>query len=180
MSRTRSALAAVATVLLSTTTALAQASGLPGNASNLRESHGDWEVVCSAAEQAVQCVMLQTQVRSENGQRVLSMELTRGGNDAATRGALVLPFGLDLASGVSYRLDEESTGTVQPFRTCLPVGCVVDVAFDAETVAALRAGSALDVVTALDGGQETVFTISLQGFAGAHDRIAELLGADGG
>ncbi|HBZ43909.1 MAG TPA: invasion-like protein [Maritimibacter sp.] len=174
MPNTKPSLAAIAALTLSTSMAFAQETGLPGNASSLREGHGDWQVACTAPEGTVRCAMTQTQV-SENRQRVLSIELTTGDDAMAARGALVLPFGLDLASGVAYRLDEGSTGATQPFRTCLPVGCVVDVAFDTDTIASLRAGSQLDVIVTADGGQEMILTISLSGFSSAHDRVGELL-----
>ncbi|SDU23398.1 invasion associated locus B family protein [Stappia sp. ES.058] len=175
MPRLTTGLAAIAALILSTPASFAQETGLPGNASNLREGHGDWQVACTAPEGAVRCAMSQTQVRSENRQRVLSIELASADDGNAANGALVLPFGLGLASGVVYRLDEGATGAVQPFRTCLPVDCLVDVAFDAGTVAALRAGNQLNVIATADGGQEMTFVISLAGFSSAFDRVKELL-----
>jgi hypothetical protein len=71
--------------------------------------------------------------------------------------------------------NEGQAGAVRPFRTCLPVGCVVDIALDADTVASLRAGTQLDVIASADGGQEIVFSISLAGFANAHDRMIALV-----
>ncbi|WP_338723097.1 invasion associated locus B family protein [Devosia sp. XK-2] len=175
MPSTRLCLASVAALAISTSIASAQEAGLPGNASSLRESHGDWQVTCAVPEGVVHCAMSQTQVNGESRQRVVSIELANGGDTIAVNGALVLPFGLDLASGVALRLDEASTGAAQPFRTCLPVGCVVDVAFEANTVASIRAGSRLDVIATTDRGQEMIFTISLSGFSSAHDRVSELL-----
>ena len=57
----------------------------------------------------------------------------------------------------------------------MPVGCIVDVAFDASTFASLRAGNQLIVIATADGGQEISFTISLAGFSSASDRVAALL-----
>lgn len=170
----RSGLAAIAALVLSAPMAFAQETGLPGNASSLREGHGDWQVACAAPEGAVRCAMSQTQV-SENRQRVLSIELTSGDDSPTASGALVLPFGLDLASGVAYRLDEGGTVAIQPFRTCLPVGCIVDVAFDAGTVASLKAGNQLHVIATAEGGQELIFSISLAGFSSAFDRVVVLM-----
>ncbi|MFC5585021.1 invasion associated locus B family protein [Nitratireductor kimnyeongensis] len=173
MPNTRNLLAAIVTFLLLTSTTLAQENGLPGNASSLREGHGDWQVACSVAEGKVRCAMSQIQV-GENRRRALSIELVTNNDAHAASGALVLPFGLDLASGVSYRLDEGDAGAVQPFRTCLPVGCIVDIAFDADTVASLRTGNKLNVIATADGGQEFIFSISLAGFSSAYDRVIAL------
>ncbi|TPK96484.1 hypothetical protein FJ938_27215 [Mesorhizobium sp. B2-4-14] len=61
------------------------------------------------------------------------------------------------------------------FRTCLPGGCVVDLNFDAETLATLREGKSLKVKVVADGGKETVLALSLNGFPGAVDRTVALL-----
>ena len=174
MPRTERSLAVIASFVLSASMAIAQESGLPGNASNLREGHGDWQVTCAPAEGVVKCAMSQIQL-AENRQRVLSIELTSGDDGATASGALVLPFGLDLSSGVAHRVDEGKMGTVRPFRTCLPVGCLVDVAFDAVAVASLRAGNQLNVVATADGGQEVIFSVSLAGFTSAYNRVIALM-----
>lgn len=169
------AIAAITAAILSISPALAQDTGLPGNASSLREAHGDWQVACTAPEGSVHCAMSQTQVRGKNRQRVLSIELTTADDGKAANGVLVLPFGLKLARGVTYQLDEGPTGAIQPVRTCLPVGCLVDIAFDANTVASLRGGSQLNVVATADGGREMVLSVSLTGFSSAYDRVVALL-----
>lgn len=174
MTRTKSIFAAIAALTLSTSTSIAQETGLPGNASSLREGHGDWQVVCAAPDGTMKCAMSQSKV-DENRQRILSIELTRGDDSNTVNGVLVLPFGLDLASGVAYRLDDGQAGTVQPFHTCLPVGCIVDVAFDADTIASLRAGKQFNIIATADGGHELVFSVSLAGFSSAYDRVVELL-----
>ena len=60
------------------------------------------------------------------------------------------------------------------FRTCLPNGCLVAVSFDAPTVTALRTGTALKIKATADGGAAAPFSISLQGFATALDRVMAL------
>ncbi|MBE0580114.1 MAG: invasion associated locus B family protein [Devosia sp.] len=171
---TKSVLAITVALALSTTTSVGQEAGLPGNASSLLESHGNWQLVCTAPEGTVRCVMSQTQL-AENRQQVLSIELSRGDDRNTAGGVLVLPFGLDLARGITYQLDGGQGSAVQPFRTCLPVGCLVDIALDSDTVASLGAGDQLDVIATADGGQEIAFSISLAGFSNAHDRMIALL-----
>ncbi|MFC6487935.1 invasion associated locus B family protein [Nitratireductor sp. GCM10026969] len=119
------------------------------------------------------CAFSQQQFSQQTRQRALVIEL-RPENEGV-RGTLVLPFGLALENGITYQLEDGAEGAVQHFRTCLPVGCVVDVAFDASTVASLRADNQLNVNATADGGQEMVFSVSLSGFSSAHDRVATLL-----
>lgn len=154
----------------------ALAQGLPGGASTLNETHGDWTVVCSAAEGTPRCVMSQTQVGGESRQRVLTVEL-RATEADAVGGVLVLPFGLNLDHGVSLAIDDAAPSGSLRFSTCLPVGCLVPLDFDANAVAAMRAGNAIAVrAAASETGQEVGLSISLLGFTSAVTRVAELSG----
>lgn len=154
------------------------AQGLPGGASTLDETHGDWRVVCAAPQGNVQCAISQSQVSSENRQRVLTIELRAAEEGDAANGVLLLPFGLRLADGVALTVDENPASQMLAFSTCLTAGCLVPLAFDAEAVSALRAGTTLFVNAAVnDNGQEIAFSISLTGFTSAFARLVELNGA---
>lgn len=170
---------ALGLLLLSwTTAALAQQStNLPGGAGALRETHGDWVVSCSvqavAGRDAKTCFLNQQRTDAQTRQRILGIELRPA--TAGVEGTLVLPFGLALARGASFQIDDAPAGAPIAFRTCLPVGCVVQIAFEARTVAALRNGTVLKVATVRDGGGDMPLSISLKGFAGALDRTIALL-----
>ncbi|MGO4287335.1 invasion associated locus B family protein [Bosea sp. TAB14] len=149
-----------------------QAATLPGGASSLSETHQDWQVSCVQQGAAKRCALSQSQAQ-QNGQRVLTIEIgAPAGNKAG--GIIVLPFGLALASGAALQIDDKPAGQPLPFRTCLPVGCVIPVSFDAPTLALLRVGGALKIKAMTDGGQDAPFSISLKGFAAALDRVAAL------
>lgn len=148
------------------------ASTLPGGASALTETYQDWQVACSQQEAGKRCALSQNQVQ-QNGQRVLAIELGAPTENAVS-GVVVLPFGLSLAAGAVLQIDDRPAAEALPFRTCLPVGCVVPVTFDLDTVALLRAGVTLKVITTSDAGQQTPFTVSLKGFVAALDRVAAL------
>ena len=153
----------------------ALAQGLPGGASSLNETHGDWTVVCTTAQEAVRCAIAQNQVSGENRQRVLAVELQAAEGGSAATGTLVLPFGLRLDDGVRLALDEAEPFQTLRFSTCMPAGCLVPLSFDADTVSALRAGTALRIAaTASDNGQEVALSVSLSGFTSALARLAAL------
>jgi invasion protein IalB len=178
MFQIRTVLAGFAFSILFNSASFARDANLPGGANTLSEAHGDWTVACALVSvpdgnKTKRCVLSQLQISRESRQRALAIEL-RPESEAA-KGTLVLPFGLALQNGIAYQLDDGAVGAVQPFRTCLPVGCLVDVAFDASTVTSLRAGNVLNVKATADGGQEMVFSVSLSGFSSAHARVVELL-----
>lgn len=150
----------------------ATGSGLPGGASSLNETYEDWRIACARQGNRKRCVLSQVQTQ-QNGQRVLAIELNAPSGNTVT-GALVLPFGLALDAGVTFQIDDEPAMQPMRFRTCIPAGCLANIVFDAPTLAALRAGAALKVKAVADGGTAAPFSIPLQGFATALDRLEAL------
>lgn len=156
----------------------AEEANLPGDASSLRETHGDWTVACaltapSDGKKVRICAFAQEQFTKDTHQRALAIEL-RPDNGGA-KGTLVLPFGLSLDKGVSYQIDEAASGSPQRFRTCYPQGCLVDLAFDAKATTSLRTAKTLKIKVTAEGGQDVSFSVSLNGFDGAYDRALALL-----
>lgn len=145
---------------------------LPGGASQLQETHGDWRVACAQQPQKPLCVMSQQQSDKESRQLVVAIELRANGTDKA-EGTLVLPFGLAVTRPVTVQVDDGAVTTLS-FRTCVPVGCVVPLMFGPPMVSALRKGTVLNVKATADNAQEAGFKISLTGFGSALDRTAAL------
>lgn len=154
-------------------TSAQEAPVLPGGASSLTETYGDWRVACQLVEATKHCVMSQQQLR-QDGQRVVTIELQTG-PDAALMGHLVLPFGLQLDAGATLQVDEQPAMAPLSFHTCLPAGCVVRVSFNTEALTALRAGTALQVATrTADTGRDFLISVSLNGFTAALERVMSL------
>lgn len=151
-----------------------EGSPLPGGASSLSETYQDWSVSCLQQEAQKRCAFSQVQMQ-QNGQRVLAIELDAPGENSVT-GLLVLPFGLALDAGVTFQVDEQAPMPPVRFRTCLPAGCLVPIAFDAPAIVALRAGAVLKVKAMADGGNAADFSVSLKGFGTALDRVVVLAG----
>jgi invasion protein IalB len=145
----------------------------PGGASQLQETHGDWRVVCAQKDGQKACTFSQQQTDNNSRQLVLGIELKPTGSDRA-EGTMILPFGLAVTKPVTLQIDDAGPTQTAQFRTCLPVGCLVPITFDASTVASLRKGTVLTVKTTGDGGQEAALKVSLKGFPGAFDRTAIL------
>jgi invasion protein IalB len=152
------------------------AGALPGGATTLRETHGDWAVSCVSAPQngapAKVCTFAQEQANGQSRQRVLAVELRPNGS--SVEGTLVLPFGLALEQGARLQIDEGQQLPPLRFRTCVPAGCLINLNFDDKTLDALRKGNSLRIKAAADGGREVTLAVSLRGFAGALDRTKAL------
>ena len=165
-------LAVTALAVISAPPATAQTSSLPGGASSLNETYKDWTFASFQNAPRKGCPL--SQFKPQQAGRVgLAIKFPAPAGNTVS-GTLALPFGLAIDSGVAFQIDEKPAMAPLRFRTCIPAGCLVNVTFDAPTLAALRAGAALKIKTVADGGAAAPFSISLQGFGTALDRVAAL------
>lgn len=148
---------------------------LPNGATSINETFGDWNVSCAIADNRKSCAFSQSQGNSQTGQRVFAVELQPATSDGQTNGMLLLPFGLKLDHGVKLKIDEQNLGWGARFSTCVPAGCLVPVSFPTVATEALKKGQKFIVTAAPDnGGEPATFTVSLNGFTAAMNRVAEL------
>ena len=152
------------------------ATGLPGGASSLSETYGNWTVSCLVQKQdeaqKVLCSMSQQQV-DDKRQRALAVELSPDKSGAS--GAFVLPFGLNLSAGAVLQIDETTADKAVAFSTCLPAGCIVPASFDTAKTDALSKGQNLSVLIQSADGKDLKLAVPLDGFASAIKRTRELL-----
>lgn len=147
---------------------------LPGGASSVQESHGDWTVSCRIVEGRKSCMLLQALARS-TGETVLSLELVPV-SETQAEGILLSPFGLKLADGVRLSVDGTPFSTPFPFMTCVEAGCIVPVEFRAEQLDRLKNGKeALVSAANASSGAAVELKLSLAGFTTAFVRARELL-----
>jgi len=165
---------------LAAASAFAADPSLPNGATSLREQYADWTVLCGintdGDNKTKVCSMQQEQVRQvKNGpsQRVLAVELQP--KDKGLEGVLVLPLGLKLDKGATLKIDEGKASDASPFRTCVFAGCIVDIKADDKMAASLGKGKAIAVKTVSDEGKDADFSISLNGFQNAMNRVNELM-----
>lgn len=162
----------LAALLVSTGAGLSaeqQPATLPGGASSLTETFGDWQVGCVVQGPAKRCAIMQEQANQQTRQRVFAIEIANAGDKL--EGVLLMPFGLALERGATLQIDDQPITTAVKFRTCLPGGCLVPLTFDAKSIAGLRVGTMLKIRATADGGAEQLYSVSLKGFSQALDRI---------
>ena len=151
---------------------------LPGAAlaqatpSSLSVTYQDWTVRCALPEGADRqvCEMVQELTQADTGRRVLSMILRQG--EAGVGMTIVAPFGLDLAAGLSFAVDEAAP-RVLPFATCLPEGCIVPSKLEEDALEALRGGEMLKITLQDTAAQELALSLSLSGFSAALERLGQ-------
>jgi len=169
---TTACLAGLLLPIAAATPALAE-KPLPGGANSVQETFDAWTVSCAHQNNAKRCALAQQQVDQHSRERVLAIELSVAPGDKL-RGTLILPFGLALEKAIKLQIDDAPPASTLRVRTCVPIGCLVNLSFDSHFVAALRKGTSLKVNAVADGGKEADFAISLKGFPAALDRMTEL------
>lgn len=147
---------------------------LPNGASSITETYGDWTVNCGIDNGVKLCALSQAQGNKETGRRTFAIEL-RTPKDGKTEGTILMPFGLKLDAGAVLKLDDKDLGKGLGFSTCVPEGCLLPVSFPTVATDAMKTAKTLTVASLnLGNGQAVTFNISLNGFAAALDRVAQL------
>ncbi|ACA19154.1 Invasion associated locus B family protein [Methylobacterium sp. 4-46] len=149
--------------------------GWPPGASAVSEVYGDWTVSCSREGEARTCQVSQAQGDSQTGRRRFSIELRQPQN-GRSEGVVLVPLGLQVEPGITFKLDDATLGKGAPFTTCVTAGCIAPISFPTVATDAMRTAVALRVTGMKQNGEAETFTVPLSGFAAAFARMAALSG----
>lgn len=156
--------------------ALSNAVPLPAAAQiadEISERYSSWTVRCQsdANRQAQKCWIAQTLSNQQGGDRLTQAEIMF--DQGVTKLALLAPFGLLLSEGARVSVTGGSEQNIG-FRTCLPVGCILEASLTDEQVLNMRKGEKMTVrYTIADNAEVLEFGFSLAGFSAAMDRLEE-------
>ena len=148
----------------------------PTGASTVSESYGDWTMTCTRPSEKITCIVAQSQGDSQTGRRKFGFELQTPAN-GRSEGIVLMPFGLSIEPGVTFKLDEQALGKGAPYTACGLDGCFVPISFPTLALDGMRAAKTLFVIGQKSGGSDaTTITVPLKGFAQALDRAVALSG----
>jgi invasion protein IalB len=161
---------AVAGVLLSCTTALAQqpaADAAPARPDT--KTIGDWIVRCFPIQSPSPCDMFQEEDSQVGHQRVLSLSLAYVPSMDRHAFQIVVPLDIAIQQGMTIQTDS-LTSQVFNYRRCDRNGCYVETPVESSLVEALgKAGPVGYINIVADGGKSFHIKFSLKGFSAAHD-----------
>ncbi len=142
----------------------------PAGARSVSESYGDWTMNCTREDNRTDCVIIQSQGDRRTGKRLFSIEL-KVPKDGRTEGLILMPFGLQIEPGVTFKLDDRALGKGAPFSYCVADGCLVPISLPTLATDAMKTAQNLTVTAAKpDTKEQTVITVPLAGFAAAFAR----------
>ena len=155
--------------------AAAPTAGWPTGASSLTEVYGDWTVTCArgeAADAKAECAVMQAQ--GAKGRREFAIEI-RPPAEGRAQGFILMPLGLAIEPGISFKLDEAVLGKGAPYLSCSLEGCLVPVSLPTLATDTMKTAKALLVsATKPEAKDPTVITVPLAGFANALARASTL------
>lgn len=148
----------------------------PEGASTVSEVYGDWTVNCARPQDpgtgpAVICSLMQSQGDAKTGRRTFAFEL-RSPKDGRAEGIILMPFGLSIEDGVSFKLDDTVLGKGAVYSTCGGDGCFVPISLPTLATDTMRNATTLSVTAQKpDAKEPLVVKVPLAGFAAAFDRM---------
>ena len=147
----------------------------PVGASSLTEVYGDWTVTCArgdAADAKTECAVMQAQ--GSKGRREFAIEI-RPPAEGRAQGFILMPFGLAIEPGVTFKLDEAVLGKGAPYLSCGQDGCLVPISLPTLATDTMKTAKILAVsATKPDAKEPTVISVTLAGFANALARASAL------
>ena len=137
----------------------------------IRETHGDWEIRCTTANNT--CFLYQL-LMNDDGAPVAEFSIIKLplGSEAVAGATIVAPLGTLLTRGVTFALDD--TDAVQyPFSWCTRPGCFSRFGLTDILVAGMKSGSGVNITLYSVGNAQTPIplTASLSGFTAAFDAL---------
>lgn len=148
----------------------------PAGATMVSESYGDWTMTCTRPNEKVTCIVAQSQGDSQTGRRKFGFEMQMPAN-GRSEGIVLMPFGLAIEPGVSFKLDEQALGKGAPYTMCSGEGCLVPISFPTLALDGMRAAKTLTITGQKSGSSDpAAITVPLQGFPQAFDRAVALSG----
>lgn len=152
----------------------------PTGATSVSESYGDWTMTCVRPSEKVACVVAQSQGDSKTGRRKFGVEL-KPPRDGHAEGIVVMPFGLAIEPGITFKLDDQALGKGAPYSSCTSEGCLVPISLPTVATDAMRTAKMLTVIGqkaagSAGAGEPAPITVPLVGFAQAFERALALGG----
>ena len=134
---------------------------------------GDWQVRCYPMASASPCDMFQQQNDPQSQQRILALSLAYIPHLDRHAIQISVPLGISVPPGAILHTASFST-PLMPYRRCDRGGCYVEMLIDNSTIDQLsHAGDSAMVKITADDGKNYDLKLSLNGFAAAHDSMAE-------
>ena len=141
----------------------------------IKEEHGDWQLRCFRnAEGEDPCQMYQL-LKEAAGNPIAEFSIFRiaEGGPAVAGATIIVPLLTMLPEELKIAVDGGAAKSY-PYRFCSPAGCIAQVGFTEQDIAAYKRGAKarLTLVPAQAPDQKVNIDVSLSGFTAAFDKVS--------
>lgn len=156
--------------------AQAPARPAPAPASDARPPEPDrrgidsWFAECPQG-QATGCRVLRRAPGADGSPGVTVIVAADPRSPGRNQATVVLPLGISVRESIPMLLDDRFVALL-PIETCLPAGCVLNVALSPPMIAALRTTTTLKLLAPTPNGQTIPFVVPVSGFGDAYQKVA--------
>ena len=142
-----------------------------------QEVFSDWEQRCIRTAEGDDPCQLYQLLKDTGGNSVAEVTLFTlpGGQEAVAGATIITPLETLLSEDILIQIDTANPKRY-PFSFCTPNGCVSQMGFTAEDVAALKAGAkaTITIVPLAAPDQKASLNLSLKGFTAGFEAIGKL------
>lgn len=135
-----------------------------------RRGIDSWFAECPPG-QATGCRILRRAPAADGSPGVTVIVAPDPRNPGRNQATVVLPLGIAVRESIPMLLDERFVALV-PIETCLPAGCVLNVALSPPMIAVLRTTTTLKFLAPTPNGQTIPFVVPVSGFGDAYQKVA--------
>ncbi|HCH24739.1 MAG TPA: hypothetical protein DE179_10650 [Oceanospirillaceae bacterium] len=134
------------------------------------EQFKDWRYACVEQDGSSRCEIGQG---AANDQGQMVSQIIIGQNpEGKAQVQLMAPLMMDLKAGVKVSVDQDSVANLN-YLFCNQGACVVAELLDSDLLAAMKAGSEMQIDVAAINGQTMTINYSLSGFSAAFARLMD-------
>jgi invasion protein IalB len=132
----------------------------------------DWLVQCSspARKSKLDCALEQRIITTNTGNLFVLASIKVPGETREPLLMLQVPLGLNLAAGVTVKIDKQFEENYQ-VQTCEQTGCYVGGKASEKLLAAMEKGASFNVILQSNNKKEIVVSMPLSGFKASYDKI---------
>lgn len=139
----------------------------------IAETYGDWTLQCRKTSALAQCSVY----RDVNDS--IKMEIFPPDRERVTKALLILPFGIQLAQGVTLFVDGKPADQRVPVTTCLSNGCLVPISLAERSADQLLNASELKILSFDNATEQPMeYMIPLNGIRKALNRLIDYTNAN--
>jgi invasion protein IalB len=117
--------------------------------------YGDWAYTCAVPDKKETCYLHQKILDKSSNKDIAVLQIAKSDDGKSTLLTAILPLGMHFPSSVNITVDKSSPLKLT-LQTCLPIGCIANLALDRSAIRMLASGKVLEINFFANAGKQAV------------------------